>query len=211
MNMTTMWTAGVSLAAILGMAGCAGHVPEVRYYQLGGAGAPASGGGAVLAIEPLDVGSAYADDRMVYRVNPYRLDYYDYHRWSAEPGVLVANYLERALEASGRFRAVVPLRNSDASVVLGGRIAAIEEVDLSPTRWEGRIVLELYLKDAASGRVVWSDAFEETERLRVQSPEGLARALSAAMSRISARIAPEVALIATERARVAAARATPLD
>jgi uncharacterized lipoprotein YmbA len=205
------WTAGISLAAALVVAACAGHVPEVRYYQLGGTGAPASGGRAVLAIEPLEVGSAYADDRMVYRVNPYRLDYYDYHRWSAEPGILVANYLERALEASGRFRSVVPLRSSEASLVLGGRIAAIEEIDLSSARWEGRIAIDLYLKDVASGQIVWSDEFEETERLRVQSPEGLARALSVAMSRISARIAPEVALIATERAQVAAARATPLD
>lgn len=209
MTVKMTWAAGLSLAGALAMAGCAGHVPEVRYYQLGATGAPARGGRAVLAIEPLEVGSAYADDRMVYRVNAYRLDYYDYHRWSAEPGILVANYLERALEASGRFHAVVPPRTSEASVVLGGRIAAIEEVDLSPTRWEGRIVLELYLKDVASGHVVWSHEFEETERLRAQSPEGLARALSAAMARISARIAPDVARIATERARLAATLSAP--
>jgi len=211
MSVRMMWTAGISLSVALEMAACGGRVPEVRYYQLGAVSTSARVGRAVLAIEPLEVASDYADDRIVYRVNPYRLDYYDYHRWSAEPGILVANYLERALEASGRFRAVVRARSSETSVVLGGRIAAIEEVDVSHARWEGRLVLELYLEDVASGKVLWSHQFEETEPMQVQSPEGLARALGAAMARISARIAPEVAFIATERARVAATRSPPPD
>src|SRR6266545_35653 len=58
------------------------------------------------------------------------------------------------------------------------------------------------------GRRHVSHKFEETERLEAQFPEGLACALSAAMARISVRIAPEVALIATERGGVAAARST---
>ena len=211
MTMRMTWTASISLAVALAMSACAGQVPEVRYYQLASSGAQAHGGRAVIAIAPLEVSSAYADDRIVYRVNAFRLDYYAYHRWSAEPGVLVANYLEGALEASGRFRAVVRVPTSQASVMLGGRIAAIEEVDQSPARWEGRIVLELYLKDIASDQVVWSRKFEETEPLQVQSPEGLARALSTAMARISARIAPEMAQIATERSRIAAARDKPAD
>lgn len=186
------------------LAACAGKVPETRHYQLGVTGAaPARGAvqtNAVLVVDTLATDDAYNDERIVYRANPFRLDYYDYHRWSASPGVMVGNYLERALERSGRFRAVVRELTDQASVVLGGRVVAIEEVDQSKTRWLGRIVLELTLTDARTGAVLWSEQFEEHEPLAHQSPEGLARALSTAMARIAARATPTIASLAARQA-----------
>ncbi len=186
-------------AIALALAACSGKVPETRYYQLAApaAAAPdATGGGGrgelVISVEPLAADDAYQDERIVYRTSPYRLDYYHYHRWSAAPGVLIAGYLEQALERSGRFRAVVRERTGSADVVLGGRVIAIEEVDESRTRWLGRITVELTLEDAKTGEVLWTGELAETEPLAAQSPEGLARALSAAMGRIAARVIPEV-------------------
>ena len=177
-------------------------MPETRYYQLAEPrGSVAAGGGVALIIEPLTTDSAYDDERMVYRVTPYRLDYYNYHRWSAAPGTLIANYLERAFEKSGRFGAVTREANPAAAVTLGGRVVAIEEVDQSKTQWVGRIVIELTLTDVASGNVVWSEQFEENEVLPVQSPEGLARALSTALERIAKRAVPVVASHADQIAK----------
>jgi ABC-type uncharacterized transport system auxiliary subunit len=154
----------------------------------------------MLVLEALAADDAYQDERIVYRTGPYRLDYYQYHLWSAPPGVMVADYLEKALERSGRFRAVVRELAPGAPVVLGGRLIALEEVDESRTRWIGRVALELTLKDAETGAVLWSSELSETEPLTVQSPEGLAAALSKAMARIAARVIPE---IATHAQRVA--------
>jgi hypothetical protein len=191
--------AAVAAAAATSWA-CSGKIPETRYYQLAApaAGPEAGRGELVLAIEPLSTDEAYQDERIVYRTSPYRLDYYNYHRWSAPPGVLVAGYLERALERSGRFRAVVrehergPVLGEDAPAVLGGRILAIEEVDESRTRWLGRLVVELTLEDARSGAVLWAEQLAEAEPLAAQSPEGLARALSIALGRIAARALPSI-------------------
>ena len=173
---------------------CGGKLPETRYYQLAvptGSAADAAGD-AVIAVEPLAVDTAYEDERIVYRTTPYRLDYYNYHRWSAQPGALVSGYLEQALAKSGRFRAVVRAPSDEAAFVLGGRVIAIEEIDRSKTQWVGRIVLELVLSDAKHGTTLWTRRVEETEPLRVQSPEGLAEALSIAMGRITAKIGPDV-------------------
>jgi len=189
----------------LALAACAGKLPETRYYQLA---APTTGpraGDAVVTLEALATDAAYDDERIVYRTNPYRLDYYQYHRWSAAPGVMIGNYLEHALEHSGRIRAVVRELTDEAAVVLGGRVVAIEEVDVSKTRWLGRIVIELALSDARSGAVLWAEQFEETEPLAAQTPEGLARALSAAMQRIAVRAAPAIADHADRQARLRAA------
>jgi uncharacterized lipoprotein YmbA len=191
--------------AALALPGCGGKIPETRYYQLA-APAPAASqrGTAVLVLEPLQTDAAYDDERIVYRANPYRLDYYNYHRWSAAPGTLIGNYLETAFERTGRFRSVVREVTPNASVILGGRVLAIEEVDApanaKPSTWTGRIVIELSLTDARTGESLWSEQVEETEPLATQSPEGLARALSTAMGRIANRAAPVIADLADKQA-----------
>ena len=189
-----MRAAALLLAALA--AGCSGRAPDTHYYDLASAARRQASRGPVLAIEPLSADEPYDDERIVYRENPYRVDYYHYHRWSASPGALVSRHLERALEASGRFAAVLRDDPKGAAFVLGGRVTALEEVDLSRQRWVGRVALELNLRDAASGAVVWSRKLEETEPVAKQSPEGVARALSRALDRIARRLAPELGRIA---------------
>lgn len=186
---------------LLVVAACGGKLPETRFYQLA-APAPTSTqkGDAVLVLETLQTDQAYDDERIVYRTNPYRLDYYNYHRWSAAPGTLIGNYLETAFERTGHFRSVVREVTPNASVILGGRVIAIEEVDNSKANWTGRIVIELSLTDARTGESLWSEQIEETEPLATQTPEGLAKALSIAMNRIATRAAPVVAGIAEQQA-----------
>ena len=183
----------VLLALLVAAAsGCAGTVPATRYYDLAAPKARAAGDGPVLALEPLATDDAYDDERIVYRPSRYRLDYYDYHRWSAPPGVMIGNYLERGLESSGLFAAVVREGVDDAGGLLTGRVVAIEELDVSKTDWRGRLVVELRLLDPRSGDTLWSEQFEETEKLERQSPEGLAAAITRAMERIVDRAAPAI-------------------
>jgi ABC-type uncharacterized transport system auxiliary subunit len=195
-----------AVAIAIALAACGGTVPQTRYYQLATPAAtstsnsPADAGQIDLAIEPLETDQAYDDDRIVYRLTPYRLDYYNYHRWSSPPGALIAEFLERAFEHSGKFHTVS--RDAQAApVTLGGRVVAIEEIDKSKTAWIGHVVLELHLTDSSTGRVLWSAQYEESQPLRQQTPEGLAEALSAALHRISARALPFVADLAAQTAR----------
>ncbi|HVV88026.1 MAG TPA: ABC-type transport auxiliary lipoprotein family protein [Kofleriaceae bacterium] len=190
----------VALSIVAAFAGCAGRTPPTRYYDLATppvaradqAAAVAPAVEPMLAIDQLATDDAYDDERIVYRASPYRLDYYDYHRWSAPPGVMIANYLERALERSGRFGAVLREPTRDTPLVLTGRVAAIEEVDVSRTAWKGHLVLELRLVDNRTGDTVWSHQYDESQPLARQSPEGLAEAITAAMARIVRRAGPEI-------------------
>ena len=190
----------ILVLAALAVPGCGGKIPETRYYQLAAPTATSQRhGDAGLVLETLQTDAAYDDERIVYRANPYRLDYYNYHRWSAAPGTLIGNYLETAFERTGKFRAVVREIAPNASVILAGRVVAIEEVDTAK-QWTGRVVVELSLTDARSGESLWSEQIEETEPLPTQTPEGLAKALSIAMARIATKAAPVVADIADKQA-----------
>jgi ABC-type uncharacterized transport system auxiliary subunit len=188
--------------------GCGGSAPPTRFYHLAPAPPGRGAGTEVLVLEPLTTDAGYDDERMVYRTSPYRFDYYDYHRWSAAPGVLVGDYLEQALERSGRFKAVLREASPSAALVMSGRVVAIEEVDRAKGSWFGHIVLELQLTDQATNEVVWTEQFDETEPMPVQTPEGLARALSTAMQRVVRRAAPVVGELA---ARHSAARVAHAD
>jgi ABC-type uncharacterized transport system auxiliary subunit len=190
------------LATLLALAACGGKLPDTHFYQLAAPESKAGGGDGLLVLDTLTTDSAYDDDRIVYRTTPFRLDYYQYQRWSSTPGLMVGNYLEQALETSGKFRAVVRELTPDAPVVLAGRVAAIEEVDRSKTLWLGRIVLELILTDAKTGEALWTRQFDETEPLRQQTPEALAAALSIAMSRIAAQTVPAIAEITERQTRL---------
>jgi ABC-type uncharacterized transport system auxiliary subunit len=174
-------------------AACGGKVAETRYYQLAQAQTKQRGGSDILVLESLTTDAAYDDERIVYRTTPFRLDYYNYHRWTSTPGVMVGNFLEQALETTGTFRAVVREMTPDAPAVLTGRVLAIEEVDRSRTEWLGRIALELVLSDARTGAILWTEQIDESEPLRQQNPEGHAQALSIAMSRIVAHVVPTIA------------------
>jgi ABC-type uncharacterized transport system auxiliary subunit len=181
------------VALSIACAACGGTLTETRHYQLAQPEGKLRGGNDILVLESLTTNAAYDDERIVYRTTPVRLDYYHYHRWTSSPGAMVGNYLEQALETSGRFRAVVRELTPDAPVVLTGRVLAIEEIDRSATQWLGRIALELVLTDAHTGALLWTEQIDETEPLRQRNPEGLAAALSIAMSRIVAHVVPTIA------------------
>lgn len=197
-----MKTLAILVLGVVATAACGGKLPETRYYLLAAPPAKHAGGDNVIVLESPTTDAAYDDDRIVYRTTPFRLDYYQYHRWSSPPGTMIGNYLEQALETSGKFRAVVRDQTPDATVVLTGRVVAIEEVDRSKTQWDGRIVLELILTDSRTGEALWTDQLEETEPLKQQTPEGLAAALSTAMTRIAARVVPEISAITERQAQL---------
>jgi ABC-type uncharacterized transport system auxiliary subunit len=205
----------VAVALLVGpAAACGARGPETRYYQLAAATATMRGhgaGGPVLAVEPLDAGAAYDDERIIYRTSPYRLDYYEYHRWSASPGTMVGDAIADVLAASGRFGAIEREETREADVVLGGRLVALEEVDVSSTRWVGRIALDLRLTDARSGDVIWSQRLEATEPLARRSPEGLAAAVSRALARLLGRATPQLAALSRNAAAAHAAARPGVD
>ncbi len=193
----------VVVVAIL--AACGGKLPETRFYQLAAPAASAKPAtdDLTIALESFETDAGYDDERIIYRSTPYRLDYYQYHRWSAAPGVIIGNFLEQSLERSGQFRSVS--RDADhATASLRGRVIAIEEVDGSKTQWSGRLVLELSLVDPRTSETLWSQQFEESEPLRLQTPEGLAEALSIALTRIADRATPLIADHARRRADLTA-------
>lgn len=188
---------GVALVVALTFIGCRFGDPEVRHYQViveeVAESSSATESERVLGVEYLSANSAYDDQRIVYRKSPYRLDYYNYHRWTAAPSIMVTDVLREALQRSGEFAAVSSGYASGVDVLLKGRLLSIEEVDVSEDKWLARIALNLQLQDTVTGDVVWSRVITREQEVEERSPEGVARALSKALAKIVVEITPEIA------------------
>lgn len=182
-----MSRAGAALLALAALtAGACGFVrrtPEIRYYVLEVPGSPPVRLDAPVRLGAFSADPPYASARIAYRTSPYRLDYYTYHRWAADPRQMVAaaarDYLERAAS-----------RDGGPPYVIEGNVRRLEEVDEAHGR-VGAIALEVRVRQ--DERVVLEGAYAETEPAQSRSREDVAAALSRGLGRILDQIAGELA------------------
>jgi len=177
---------------------CRSPAPTIHYYQM--LGQPLEMSGAqrsdiVLGVDYLSANAAYEDTRIIYRKSAYRLDYYNFHRWSAPPSVMVTDAMRDAFHESGYFKGVRSGFSNGVDLLVRGRLIALEEVDISESEWEARIILDLQVVDTRSGDVVWARVIRKEQAIEERTPEGVAVAASEGLKAIVKEIAPEIAKV----------------
>ena len=146
-------------------------LPDNRYYTLTVPGKPTGRLAGRVKLGAFSIDEAYKTARMAYRSSPYRLDYYSYHRWAADPRSLLAaasrDYLEQA-ESEG------------PPIEVRAHIRKIEELDDSGG-WQGVLAVDLELRGQG---IVVEKSYAESEPARERSPEAVAEAISRALGKI---------------------------
>lgn len=137
---------------------------QTRYYILAPARSATAGEtpagvatGLRIGVEPFTVDPPYNRDQLVYRVGPDSVEvgFYDYHRWAAPLGELVAVAMADGLRGTAGVDAIEPVTSGgDYTAFLRGRVVYLEEIDL-PERQQARLQLELRLVDQ-TGSTLWS-------------------------------------------------------
>lgn len=159
MKRCSPWTWMWPLTMVLLMTWSCRTVPTTHYYVLAPSpvGEVETSGGAAggvrLGVENFTVDPPYDQDRLVYRVGHEsgEVGFYNYHRWAASPGRLVSTALIAGLRGTPGIAVVEPARkNGSHSMLLAGRVVALEEIDL-PGRQLVRIQVDLKVLDM-SGR-----------------------------------------------------------
>src|SRR6516162_2708782 len=126
--------ANLFLIAIL-LVGCTSKVRYPSYYTL--AIAPAATATAAntsqsasVAVRRFETPAYLRQGRIVYRQSPEEVGFYDYHRWAADPGVVVTTAVIESLRSAGMFSTV---DRYDSQVhpeyILSGRLDRLDEVD----------------------------------------------------------------------------------
>jgi ABC-type uncharacterized transport system auxiliary subunit len=195
MDRNNVW---IMLLLLLIIGSCTGTMQpslKIDHYTL--EYAPPNPGGlpqlpAVLKVERFSAAPLYNTRQMVYRDRSFKRETYTYNRWGAYPADLVADYLGRDMRQSGLFRAIVE-DGSKAPVtyLLEGSVDEFFEWDSAEGR-KAVLTLSATLIKAGetdtSKRIVFQKTFHTVQPCREKTPEGLAQAMSEAMSRVSEEV-----------------------
>lgn len=158
----------VSMAALAAglLSGCGAARPS-KYYQLTVPGDAATAAerspySVTLLLGPLRASHLYREDHIVYSSSGANMGTYEYQRWAEPPTEMLVDVLLRDLRASGRYRAVDVLRsNSHGDYILYGRLYDFKEISASPML--ARLTIDLELREAKSGSVVWTHYYSHDE------------------------------------------------
>jgi ABC-type uncharacterized transport system auxiliary subunit len=185
------WVALGFLATIIS-AGCGG-VPKTYYYTLQVPAAPPPNDpktGYVLGVEHFRAPEMLRDDRIVYYVSPTQMNYYQYHRWGADPATLLSDFTAQWLGSTGVFASVRMLPTRERlDYTLAGRVLSFEELDHEGGS-DVRISLELSLTRTSDRKVVWSGRKGMEAPVQERGVEGIASALNASSAQLLREMIP---------------------
>jgi ABC-type uncharacterized transport system auxiliary subunit len=170
--------------------------PEVRHYALTLTVPEVSSGTATLSliVSPFNARDPYNQNLMIYRSSPYRLDFYNYHRWAAAPAELVTDWTRRYLRGSGLFAKVFPTAEGDADLTLGGVIHQFEEVD-HEQNWEAVSSIDFWLTRADQRSPFWFQSYTATRQAEKRNPEAIAEAMSHNLDDILERLTHDLVAV----------------
>jgi ABC-type uncharacterized transport system auxiliary subunit len=184
--------AAIGLIAVLVLASCGG-TPPMHYYTLQTPSAPASSDpttNLVLGVEDFRGPDTMHDDRIVYYQSSTQLNFYQQHRWSADPTAMLADLCHRWLEQKGIFADVrlAPYRDP-VDYTLRGRVLDFEEVD-DPTGVKGRVGLELTLVRSRDRQVVFFGRRQAEVAAQEKGLAGVVSALNSAAQQLLDEMMP---------------------
>lgn len=186
----------VSLLTLVLLAGCV-HLtqpaPQVHDYRLDYP-APSPGGTPLpvtVYVAPFGVASIYDREAIVYREDNYSTGRYYYHRWSSNPGDMIADLLARDLAAAHLYRAVQQRTEQVPNdYLLSGEVEEIEELP-TPPACSAHLRLRVLLVRTRAGAGAPS-LLQRTYTADDPCPCNDARALAEAMSRGLARTSAQL-------------------
>ncbi len=190
---------GALLASLCALAGCFSlrvPSPRIQEYRLAYPSPAVEGAPVpvVLRLAPFRTASVYARESIVYRESAHTIGTYDYHRWAADPGSMIADLLARDFAASGLYRAVQqgpsPLRSD---YELSGEIEQIEEQLLSGCASHLQL-RALLLRAPAAKRdpVLFQQTYAASEPCIADDTADMVAAMSRALQQISIRLQQDV-------------------
>jgi uncharacterized lipoprotein YmbA len=153
------------LVSLLGLAGC-GRARYPSYYTLNLPPAPDPIAEekipTSIAVRQFQSPGYLRQGPIVYRATPEQVGFYEYHRWAADPRMLVTSAVIDHLRASGQY-SMVSMYNGrpDNDYIFSGKLEKLEEVDYQ-AGVKVEVAMSAQITKVATGATVWSNAVSET-------------------------------------------------
>jgi len=140
----------------------------------------------IIRLRPFAIEKAYAKTNIVYRENPYQLDYYPDQLWAVRPVDMITDLVFSHLESIKLVETLVRRLDEQGApdYELSGTILAIEEYDSGDT-WYAHLKISVVLTNYKTGKAVYSRIFDQTRVVGTKTPLSVVQTLSEIMDYIS--------------------------
>jgi len=187
-------TAAGWLAVAVLCASCGGAHP-VHYYTLQ-MPPPAQVGDPrtnfVLGVQQFRAAEPLRDDRILYYESPTQLNFYQQHRWDADPATMLSALAQRQLQQTGVFAQVwLAPYQGNVDYVLRGQVFSFSELDYQGGV-KARVGLGLTLLRLPERKVSWSAQRQVENAVQEQGVAAVVNALNAATKQILDEMIPGI-------------------
>ncbi len=119
----------------------------------------------------------------MYREAPEAVDFYEYHRWAAEPGPTVTAGVIDSIRSARLFSFVKPYDGQDkAEYLMTGRLERLDEIDYGgAVQVETKLSAELM--DVQTGRTIWTGSATATSNVDASNMNSVVAAMTRALQR----------------------------
>jgi ABC-type uncharacterized transport system auxiliary subunit len=117
----------------------------------------------------------------VYRSTPEEIGFYEYHRWAADPRILVTAAVIDHLRASGQYSTVSMYNGGqDNDFIFSGKLEKLEEVDFE-AGVKVEVAVSAQVTRVKTGTTVWSNAVSEVATVSQRSVPGVVSQMNRTM------------------------------
>jgi ABC-type uncharacterized transport system auxiliary subunit len=183
--MKKLTTALVLMVTLLpALSGC-GRVRYPAYYTLNLPAPPdppaAENVRTSIAVREFQSPNYLRQGPIVYRTAAEEIGFYEYHRWAADPRMLVTSAVVDHLRANGQFFMVSMYDgrpNND--YIFSGRLEKLEEVDYE-AGVKVEVAMSAQITKVATGATVWSNTVSETRPVSQRNVSGVVSQMNRTM------------------------------
>jgi ABC-type uncharacterized transport system auxiliary subunit len=172
------------MVLLAALAGC-GRVRYPKYYTLNVPPPPdpisQESPRTSIAVREFQSPAYLRQGPIVYRTTPEEIGFYEYHRWAADPRVLVTSAVIDHLRAGGQFSAVSTYNGRpEGDYILSGKVEKLEELDY-PAGVKVEVAMSVQITRVATGATVWSNAVSEVGTVSQRSLPGVVSQMNRTM------------------------------
>lgn len=148
----------------------------------------------VLFVEDINSSETYWTQRMVFRKDPYELEFFSYRMWAKSPSELVEDAVVLFYRNSSTFRKVTEEYSSiDPDITLKINVYSLEMLKYKK-KWYGRLALDLEFIDKKSEKVILACSFDRKERIKGKKARYLPEKISQILREELVKAADKLAL-----------------
>jgi ABC-type uncharacterized transport system auxiliary subunit len=173
------------IAIVSALTGCGGKLKYPTYYTLNLPAPPDPPSPehlrASMAVREFQSPDYLRQGPIVYRTTPEQIGFYEYHRWAADPRVLVTSAVIDHLRASGHYSTVSTYNGRpDNDYIFSGRLEKLEELDYQ-SGVKVEIALSAQITKVETGETIWSNTVSETGSVSQRNVPGVVSQMNRTM------------------------------